>query len=118
MPDISSSTSAPSPSVRLRDLVDEIRLRRKERRVRADALRELELGRIDVDRDRSRRAGGARDRNRHQADRADAGDHDALGADAGGHHGVDGVAERIEDGGPLVGNAGSSRQTLYSGIAM
>jgi hypothetical protein len=51
-----------------------------------------------------RPARGLGDGDGHEADDADAGDEDALGGDIGGHDGVDGVAERVEDGRDLVGD--------------
>ena len=104
LPDISSSTSTPSPFVRALDLVDETGLRRDERRIARRAAGQLELRRIDVDREDERRAGGPRNRDRHEPDRADAGDRDALHAHARRHDGVHRVAERIEDRGEFVGD--------------
>ena len=68
------------------------------------ALGEFELRGIDVDRKDERCSGGARNGYGHESDRADPGDSDALHADTRGHDGVHGVAERIEDGGELIGN--------------
>lgn len=50
------------------------------------------------------RAGSLGDGDGHEADDARAGDEDGLHTDTRAHDGVHRVAERVEDGGPLVGD--------------
>ena len=59
---------------------------------------------VDVGDDDVARADMAADRDRHQADRPGAGDQHVLADEVEGQRGMDGVAERIEDRGDLVGD--------------
>ena len=65
--------------------------------------REVEAVVVDVGDDDVARADVARDGDRHDADGSRAGDQHVLADHVEGERGVRGVAERVEDGGDLVG---------------
>ena len=78
----------------------------------AEFLRQRQPHRVDVGDDDFSRADALRHQRTHDADRPGAGDQHVLADQVEGQRGVDGIAERVEDRGDLVGHVVGDRHDI------